>query len=314
MTPRRMTLQLTPLLDLLMILLFAQFLEVKTVDQQRAEAHQQALSSFQQKSTEYESQANLLTMRLNEARAQALRLQQQSRTLENSLSESTESIDLLQNQLQSVLRREETIARTLSRLMTSVTQSTEAMPKDLTDRLNQLQQIVQQGSSNNWVEHLLTYEELRKRCDVWELRLQADGVVTFQSGAGNEEIRLGSQEQLTDQLFETFKTWPQPKSMVVMMVSYGDAKRRDVKAFLDAIPDLTLRMRNDVGIRTQIEYALLGFRPETAITRPPVKPQESGVPQNEESLIPPEPIPATPSPESNSTPAPLPSTQQNPQE
>jgi hypothetical protein len=147
---------------------------------------------------------------------------------------------------------------------------TAAGPGPSADDLAQLRSRLKSLSGDSGervVEHLLTFGELRKRVDIWELNLQGNGEFVLHVGDREVPFRAETADAFTVRLFEAYKTLPEPKSMVLMVVSYGQAQWDIRKAVFDALPQALERIRLDAGNRTRFEYAVLGYR-TTSRTRP----------------------------------------------
>jgi hypothetical protein len=141
------------------------------------------------------------------------------------------------------------------------------------------------------VKHLLTYEELRKRCDIWEIYITAEGIAIFDAGDASKQFRFReadadsggprtraeiraedetAAQKFADRIFDFYKTLPQSKSVVIMLLSYSKTTsynwRRPAILGLSKAAD---RMRADSSGRTRFEYALLGtVDPPSPETRP----------------------------------------------
>ena len=76
-----------------------------------------------------------------------------------------------------------------------------------------------------------------------------------------EGFRARTAEEFADKLYAAYKSLPQPKSLVVIMLSWGDARADVREAALRALPIVTERMRQNAGGFIRFEYAVLGFQP-----------------------------------------------------
>ncbi|HAW28849.1 MAG TPA: hypothetical protein DCY03_12135, partial [Planctomycetaceae bacterium] len=74
------------------------------------------------------------------------------------------------------------------------------------------------------VKHFLTYDELTKRSDIWELYLTENGVFRLKIGAKSTDFRADTSQDFVDRFYAVYKTVPQPKSLVIILFSYGDAR------------------------------------------------------------------------------------------
>ncbi|MEO1998693.1 MAG: hypothetical protein ABGZ17_25895 [Planctomycetaceae bacterium] len=242
---RRMTFQLTPLLDLLLIVIFAQFMEVQQVSDRTEISHQlqlkeqqtlnqQHIAEFQNQRKQQERQ---LRAKLSEARDQ--------RTHVGELV--AELFNVPQTMVDSALRRRNASAQPLS---SQEEQQLRAAFQELADMNGQ-----------QVIKHLMTHQELRKRCDVWEIYIKENGSALFITGNEQLEFRFSSMTDFSNKVFQHFRSLPQPKGIVLIILSYGDAKAGIRQIARDALPELTDRMQSSSSGRTRFEYAILGFSP-----------------------------------------------------
>ena len=116
------------------------------------------------------------------------------------------------------------------------------------------------------VDHLLTFAEMKKRFDVWEVYLQENGALVITAGSHQKRLQTGiieTPEQFSDEVFKQYKSFPQTKSVVLILVSYGDSRFSDRLAVIKGLPVVAERMRIDSNGTARFEYAVLGYRPET---------------------------------------------------
>lgn len=253
---RRLTFQLLPLLDLLLIVFFAQYLEVSLLVREesgRSEAAQQSLSD-----------------ELDEALKQLLALKDKLADLDDLKSERAAlSREVRRAQTQRDLIGEMVVE--LFRLPESavdavVRQKSAVGPGPTATEIRQLKRQLQslsQERGEEIVEHLLTFHELRKRCDLWELYIQDDGQIVFTVGSQRQAFRAELTEAFSSRLFDAYKALPQPKSLVLILVSYGDARLGVRQAVLDGLPPALERIRADDEGRSRFDFAVLGYRPES---------------------------------------------------
>lgn len=244
----KMNLQLTPLLDLLLIVIFAQYLEV----QETQEAIQ-------------DNAANAIVER--DAAVDAL-------------SEAEKKLQLVQKELDANLEQERVLAETLSELfkipekdIENVLNSrrppgvrTTADVERLKERFRQI--AVEQ--SGRVVSHLLTYEEIRKRCDIWDVHVTPNNFLTLSSNDKTLKLQIPLdisedfvQQEFVDQFIELANTLPEPKSLVIALLTYERASQRwAVQGVRESLPQIVLRLNFESAGRTRYDYAELGFRIE----------------------------------------------------
>lgn len=261
---RRLTFQLTPLLDLLLIVIFAQYMEVRdTSTREVAEIAQRRAAVDQEISDarkQFEREIDQRRDRINEELDQALKQQAQVGDLIAELFRIPESLVeqvLKPGPLNPGVRNEQE----MSRLRAMFNQMGKRRGRDA-------------------VRHILTHEELLKRVDVWNVYLSETGQVTLRVDDQSHTFRFRSTseprsrtqaeldaaqdaaaEKFSTQIYEFFKTsLPQPKSVVIMLFSYD----KDVTVFWQkpamlGMREAAARMRADSNGRTRFEYAVLGI-------------------------------------------------------
>ena len=157
-TRRRLTLQITPMLDMLLIVLFMQFLDIK----ERAAGLEAQASSSAASVVEMEAQLQEAQSAVAAAERNADRVRDQQAAVARMLGEVFR------------LTPDETKRFVQEMRAPSLTGPSPAAEA-------QLQQLAS-GSPEPILQHLLTYDEIRKRCDVWELYIDAQNIAHLDSG------------------------------------------------------------------------------------------------------------------------------------
>ncbi len=256
MPSRRITFQLIPLLDLLLIVMFAQYLEVRTVTRQET--------------GRLEAAQHVLTDELDDALHQLVALQQQVSELDElkeerrSLSQDVKRVqaqrDLIGEMVVELFRVPEAAVNAVLREKSTLG------PGPTAAEIKQLKQQMQKLAKDRGeevIEHLLTFHELRKRCDLWDLYIQDDGQIVLTVGEQRQVLRAEETGAFSARLFDAYKALPQPKSLVLVLVSYGDARLGVRQAVLNGLPAALEKIRADDEGRSRFDFAVLGFRPES---------------------------------------------------
>lgn len=264
---RRFHLQLTPLLDLLLIVIFAQYLDVQQqARRQSVEVEQQAEARERELTRRYATlEANLTNER------QVLARERESLTSREQ--EAARRVEQISQQLEDVLEQQRRAADVVAELFnvpqelieeTLKPQPAGAPPRTPAEleRLRQEFRDLAALRGPEVIEHLLSYDELRKRADVWTIRVRANGEIVFAAQDQSQSFRATTSSDFATRLYERYKTLPQPKGLVVLLISYGDARADVRQAVLNGLPEAVRLMRDDRLGRTQFEYAILGFIPE----------------------------------------------------
>jgi hypothetical protein len=244
-----------PLLDLLLIMIFSLYLEVRERSERREEQADRRVAAAE---AEVEKERRTLG-------TERARLAEREGALE---AENEDLRGRVEDVVEQQRRAADLIAELFDVPADLVDEALRPRPGEAarsaeeTERLRQKFRDLAAARGPAVIEHLLTHEELRKRADVWTLRIRANGEIVFSSGDRTQSFRAATAEEFATRLYERYKTLPQPKGIVVLLVSYGDARADVRQAVLAGLPEAVRRLREDSLGRTQFEYAVLGFIPE----------------------------------------------------
>jgi hypothetical protein len=279
---RRFSLQLTPLLDLLLIVMFAQYMEVRDQDTVRSQGmseQSQRLAAAEQQLAELQPEVNLL----QELRNQIGMHEQAESMLAAQLSESyleneqlTLQNTILQDDMQRVATQQAVLGELLSRLFQVSPEQVDAVldpdrERPLSESPSELERIRQEfaamaeQSPGQTIVHLLTYHEIRKFCDVWELNVDR-GFFTLKIGEEVLSRRLAvtadgslDAEGTQQELFDVMKSVNVPKELVVILVTFDRECLIDTETQIRRLlPDLVAQYRANVPGDKQVHYADFG--------------------------------------------------------
>lgn len=271
--PRRTAAQLTPLLDLLLIVIFAQYMDVRQTSeltvqdsinaQQLTDAEMSRLrTTISSLQTQLDISNGTLDAAITGDVAQAERLKE----LKNENANLQSELKRVQQQRNSVASLAQELFRIPNELIMEAARAPSSTNSEKQNAQDQkLQAEIRRLAKNDpalMIRHLLTYQELRKRCDLWQVHIQENGVIEFRDGKKVVTFRATSAQEFQTRAFAIYKSLPQPKSLVIIMVSYGDARADVRSAVTNGLPTLTERMRTDTSGRARFEYAILGYQPD----------------------------------------------------
>ena len=242
---RRMTFQLTPLLDLLLIIIFAQFMEVRDATARtEIEVREQASQRLFEMEKEHQ-------LRLQDVEAHRRELTQRFedilRQQEGAGNVLSQIFDVPDNVIADILR-----------LRNPRQPRTAAEQNAIQQRIDQFRE----RNGRSIIKHLMTWDEVRKHCDVWELYVAENGTFQLSSGAEKREFRGQSPAEFSQRMYDAYKSFDEPKSLVVILVSYGDASFKIRRLAINSMPEVVARMRTDRGQRNWFEFAVIGFSPD----------------------------------------------------
>ncbi|MCM2369032.1 hypothetical protein [Aporhodopirellula aestuarii] len=267
---RRTRFQLTPLMDLLLIIVFAQFLDVREVSKQQTAS----LQSEREKLTFQIARERSELTGIREA------LQSQRKLLEKQRDEARAARDEAVNQTQSRLAEmefamqkisrwfsldEQAIADVESQLVPNPSEETTVDP--VSSAIAQASRLGQ-ADPNAVIRFLIGHAELLKRAEIWTIHAADNGSINMLAGERRESFRLESRSQsartseVADRLFAAYKQLPQPKGLVILLVSYAPQSVAGVyQPLVDAMPQALERLRADTP-ETRFEYTVLGTTPD----------------------------------------------------
>lgn len=243
---RKVMLNLMPMLDLMLIVIFAQYLAMRDQSQNDVARASQAVSSA-------EEQRQLLEV-------ERIAVAEQRREAEMIAERAFDQRDLV-GQLASELFNlpDETIEKLLRQRFT------DDPPTD--QEVAEMQQEFRKLRGRRGQEvlkHLLTFHELRKRCDVWEVFVDKD-VTTLKANGEETTFRAETAQSFATQLFRGYRKAPQPKGLVLIVMTWGAPRIQVYNAAMKGFPQAILQMQADSSERTRFEYAILGYDPQRVI-------------------------------------------------
>ena len=242
-----------PLVDLLLIIVFAQFMEVReTVSRDEAKVQKkitvaaQQTAEFQQQVERLEQQSVSLTEQLAKARQRSDSVVRQTNQAIAAIADSFQVREFSADEVDALVGdeagNESSVVQRISR------EVADASPEEV-------------------VRFLVGHAELLKRAEIWHLHASAERTIMLSAGDDGTTLRLERQRQddrtseLEDQLFAAYKQLPQPKGLVVILVSYSpDAVAGVYQPLIDGMPKAVERMRTDLPA-SRFEYTVLGTTP-----------------------------------------------------
>lgn len=251
---RRLQFQLMPLLDLLLIMVFSLYLEVR----ERQEQQEQRTAQLERREEEQERKLASAEAELAKERAALAAEREEMRgRVEDVVEQQRRAADLVAELL--------AVPKALvDEALRPLPAGTPPRSPEEEERLRKQFEELASRRGPEVVELLLTHEELRKRADVWTVRVRGNGEIVFSTGDRTQTFRAATPTEFATRIYERHKTLPQPKGLVVLLVSYGDARADVRQAVINGLPEAVRLMREDRLGRTQFEYAVLGFIPEAA--------------------------------------------------
>ncbi|MEZ6130724.1 MAG: hypothetical protein R3C59_18725 [Planctomycetaceae bacterium] len=256
---RRMTFQLTPLLDLLLIVIFAQYMEVR----QTAESAQGQLQEQKQQLVDEFS--------AREAELAATKAEL-DRELANQKMGLAETRQRYSDQFESIVKQHQQVGQALAtafnlpgavmeEVLKLKTDGRSTDASNLEKAVERLKRILPERGTE-MLQFVLKYDEMQKHVSVWELHLQDNGQAMFSDGEQSATVVFGTTDEFVDRLFQASKAFTEPKPLVIVLLTYGDAQAVQRRRAVEGMPLLVEKLRRDSGNTRWFDFSLMGFRPE----------------------------------------------------
>ena len=230
---------------MLMIVIFVQYMDV----QQRVDAQASQVEAKEERVSE---QARITAERLRELERQ---LADRS-TAQQQVERLSQDLDAAKDQL------EET-GGLIAQIFDISDEELAAMfkaenPGD-TARVRQILKQLADSKGPAIVRHALAVSELQKRCDLWDLHIENNNEFVLKAAGQTQRFRADSRATFETGLFRAYRTFPQPKGLVIILCTWGwNTSIRPREAAYDGLPAVVERMTADSDRRSRFEFAWLG--------------------------------------------------------
>ena len=248
---RRLTLQLTPLLDLLLIVMFAQYMQLRIAATQEVER-----VASERETTSHENEL---------LRKQVDQWESQQRDFDQKQGQEREQLGQLVRELFQI--PESTINKIIQ--PRSKNEAGGLSPSEIADLKARFQQLAN-SRGDQVVDHVLTFNEMRKQFDIWDLYLNEDGELLITVGQDRQQLKskvIETPEAFVDTVLKVRKQFPPTKNSVLILCRYGDCRLLNKLAMTRGLPAIAERMNSDGQATTHFEYAVFGYRPHPELEK-----------------------------------------------
>ena len=274
-----MVFQLTALLDLLLVVLFAQYLET-----------QEASNRAVRVETARRAQEKALRLQAELDRSETDKLRQAATTRMSELTDQIERLaaerDRLRYEVAAARQQAGTAEARSDEEQRQAADQTAAIGKLFQQRLNiapealagylsgasagerqKLLDAMQQlrtGSAASVIHHLRATLEFRKLSSLWEIHVFDDNSVRIKVDDDEVVPRFHptSASHFANRLIEAAKEKGEPRSLVVVLLTWSDADRRTRELVARGGQDAIANLRSAWGATKRIELSRLGYTPQ----------------------------------------------------
>ena len=255
---RRLALQLTPLLDMMLIVIFAQYMEVQQTAQRQAQEAKLAVV----RSTEAEAELARDQQRMRQQAAELARTQAEQAALQAELDKQRIELSAA---LQTARTERDRIAALAARLFAvSDDALQQALGSDVGDGMLKLKQAMAQmpvETASDLAKQMLVIDALRRTTDIWDIHIDDNGVTRVSAGRDSVSFRADTPAEFSEKLWGWYRTLPAPQRMVMILISWADATAGARQAAQRGIAGATERMRNELSGKTLFDQIVVGFKP-----------------------------------------------------
>ncbi len=271
---RRFVIQLTPLLDLLIILIFALLLglrhQARTEEVRARNVVTDAVPGLSDRSDPVVAlveRHRKVERDLEQALSENQRLMSRDEDSQRQLSEEVAWAMQQQERFGDLVSElfqvpDETIKKALNTNNIAGEIRSESETQSLRKKFREL--AAKRGEAV--VRHLLTFDEMRKRCDIWDLVISGrKNQFELNVGGTVKTFAAETREEFDDKLFRAYKTLESPKDLVIVLLSYyPDARFGPIKIAVSQLPLSVERMASDRGGKTQFQFLVLFMKDPAA--------------------------------------------------
>lgn len=255
LSPRRLTLQLTPLLDLLLIVMFSQYIENRdrSIQAQEQIAQQRSIADAE--------------------------LAETRETLEKEFARQRKSLDDLRavydERFRSILEQHHQAGTLLAQslnlpgaAMTEILKLRTANSPEDAERLSAAMDRVKelmQARGEEVFRFLIKVDQMQKHVSVWEVHVMENGKAQISDGEQSFMVDFESETDFASRLFEQCKSFADPRTLVIMLLSWGDAQGGARQRATNGMPVLAEQLRKDAAGIRWYDFSIVGFRADGPI-------------------------------------------------
>ncbi len=262
MSKRRLALQLTPLLDLLLIVMFSQYIENRhrsVAARDALEAREQALDARQ---AEDEAQLEARRQELQKDVAdQKATLAELAKTYDEKFRSIVDQHHQTGSMLAEALNLPGNAMAEILKLRTSGSRDDAEQLQGATERVQKLMQ----ARGEEIFRFMLQVDEMQKHVTVWEVHVQENGRALITDSQQSFLSDFSSDADLAARLFESSKSFSEPKTLVVLLLTWGDAQAAARRRATDAMPLLMEQLRRDAAGTRWYDYSIVGYRAQGSL-------------------------------------------------
>jgi len=219
---RRLVVQLASLVDLLFVILFLQYMQLRLVSHRQAVTEKELRTQAETAAKDAQGVTNQVVHNLEQ--------------LQNANRQLTEDLRNAEKQIKGLEGKSKEVARLAEEELLFVAKAAQDMlgvdigpalkyasPSDV-DGIKKLLGKLRTADPSAIVQHLRTTREIQKLCTIWDVHVNEDGTVRLRCGDVTRTFRPRDENDFAQQFVDVSKEAGEPKSLVVILRTFGDAQ------------------------------------------------------------------------------------------
>ena len=106
---------------------------------------------------------------------------------------------------------------------------------------------------------------MQKHVTIWEIHVQENGQAFITDSQQSFVTDFSSDAELAARLFESSKSFSEPKSLIVVLLTWSDAQAVARRRATDAMPLLMEQLRRDAGGTRWYDFSIIGYRAQGSL-------------------------------------------------
>ncbi len=226
---RRLVVQLASLVDLLFVILFLQYMQLRLLSHRQAVTEKELRTQAETAARDAETAARDAKGVTDQAVRNLDQLQNANRQLTEDLRNAEKQVQRLEGKNKEVIRLAEVelsfVAKSAQEMLgVDLGPALKYASQSDVEGIKKLLGKLRSADPSAIVQYLRTTREIQKLCSVWDVHVSEDGAVRVRCGDTARTFRPRDENDFAQQFVDTSKEAGEPKSLVVILQTFGDAQ------------------------------------------------------------------------------------------
>lgn len=267
---RRMVVQLASLVDLLFVILFLQYMQLRVTAQRQEDAERERSTRAEQAAKNAEETAKSAKEKEKSAKAvteAAMAGLRKSELQQSEIRRLTEDLNAANNRIKELESKQGEDKRIADKERLDLAEAARKMlgvdigpalkgnPQTDISALRKELDKLKTASPSQIVQHLRQTVEVQKHCSIWDVHVYADGNVRLRFGETTAKFRPQDENDFADRFCTTAREAGEPKSLVLVLWTFGNAQFSTRESVRKGLDKASLLLKSGWSGHKQIEVA-----------------------------------------------------------